>query len=150
MNRSMQAPSPLDRVLHDAYVTALRAGAGRRLPSEIDRDISGAFGFTPGSAIAAFGRCVLSDKKDPEMVRDPDDILLANGGQNQANAAAAAVEPAIRGFRPEGRGAEGNCHICGWPKDEEGSPLCSYPHAMVPDKEVSPGMWTWKRPEGRA
>jgi hypothetical protein len=38
---------------------------------------------------------------------------------------------------------DGNCHICGHPKREKGSDICSYPHAMVPVKEVSPGMWSW-------
>jgi len=38
----------------------------------------------------------------------------------------------------------GNCHICGEPKVKEGKGICSYPHRMLPDEEVSPGMWSWR------
>ena len=46
---------------------------------------------------------------------------------------------ALRGIH-----GDGNCHICGKPKVAKGSPVCSYPHAMLPDKEISPGMWSWR------
>lgn len=44
----------------------------------------------------------------------------------------------------------GNCHICGEPRAAKGSQWCSYPHAMLPDKEVAPGMWSWRGPGERA
>jgi len=40
---------------------------------------------------------------------------------------------------------DGLCHICGKPKAEAGLDICSYPHAMFPDKEVAPGMMSWTR-----
>ena len=42
----------------------------------------------------------------------------------------------------------GVCHICGEPKIGEGSPICSYPHGMLPVKAVDAahpdGFWTWE------
>lgn len=47
---------------------------------------------------------------------------------------------------------EGLCHICGKPKIEEGSDICSYPHAMLPlapsDPNNPDGFWTWGRALG--
>ena len=47
---------------------------------------------------------------------------------------------------------DGNCHICGKPRREEGSSICSYPHAMLPIKPVDPahpeGFWKWERLNG--
>lgn len=40
-----------------------------------------------------------------------------------------------------------NCHVCGNPKVDRGALHCSYPHGMVPDKEISEAMMTWKMPE---
>jgi hypothetical protein len=48
---------------------------------------------------------------------------------------------------PDGRARNGCCQVCGWPEEEGGWVCCSYPHAMVPDQEMSPGMWSWKFPE---
>jgi hypothetical protein len=43
---------------------------------------------------------------------------------------------------------DGACHICGQPKSGVGSPICSYPHGMLPvtavDADHPEGFWTWK------
>ena len=40
----------------------------------------------------------------------------------------------------------GNCHICGKPRAAAGEAICSYPHGLVPQEEVAPGMFSWKEP----
>ena len=52
--------------------------------------------------------------------------------------------PIRRVYQLRGIHGDGNCHICGKPKVAEGSINCSYPHAMLPDQEISPGMWSWR------
>lgn len=45
---------------------------------------------------------------------------------------------------------DGLCHICGRPKAESGSEICSYPHAMYPVTDDGPGgFWAWspEKPE---
>lgn len=39
------------------------------------------------------------------------------------------------------------CHICGKPRWDTGAPTCSYPHGMIPSKQVSDNMWEWEFPE---
>ena len=40
-----------------------------------------------------------------------------------------------------------DCHICHMPKVGPGKSICSYPHAMLPERAVDPahpeGFWTW-------
>jgi hypothetical protein len=42
----------------------------------------------------------------------------------------------------------GNCDICGQPRVEIGQNICSYPHGMLPKKDVdvASGMWAWELP----
>jgi hypothetical protein len=46
---------------------------------------------------------------------------------------------------------DGLCHICGLPKITMGSPICSYPHARIPERAVDDsnpdGFWSWVFPE---
>lgn len=41
-----------------------------------------------------------------------------------------------------------DCHICGLPRKEMGSPFCSYPHGRLPvDRIPGTNMAIWKLPE---